>query len=126
MDQAACDTPVVLVVDDEALLRWHATDVLVSAGYRVVEADNAAVALQILEDRQDVRVLFTDVQMPGPLDGIDLARQVHQRWPDVLLLVTSGHLKFSNSDIPDDGCFVSKPYRSSDLIGTVDRLIARG
>ena len=124
MDNPVND-PVVVVVDDEAVLRLHAADLLESAGYRVVEAADATTALTILEERQDVRLLFTDVQMPGPIDGMDLAREVHQRWPDVMLVVTSGDLDLHDSDIPDHGCFMSKPYRSGDLLGTVSRLIAR-
>lgn len=123
MTQVGTTTPVVLVVDDEALLRWHASDLLASAGYKVVEADDAATALRILETREDVRLLFTDVQMPGALDGLDLARQVHQRWPGVLLLVTSGGVPLGNADIPDAGRFVAKPYREGDLLGQVSDMI---
>ncbi len=119
-------TPVVLVVDDEALLRWHASDLLASAGYKVVEADDAATALRILEERRDVRLLFTDVQMPGALNGLDLVRKVHQRWPNVLLLVTSGGMTLGNEDIPDDGRFVAKPYREGDLLGHVSDMIHEG
>lgn len=115
--------PVVLVVDDEALLRWHAADMLSSAGYQVVEADDAATALRIMETRNDVRLLFTDIQMPGR-NGLDLAKEVHQRWPNVLLLVTSGGLQIADSDIPDHGRFVAKPYAETDLLHHVDGLIA--
>jgi CheY-like chemotaxis protein len=117
------EMPVVLVVDDEALLRWHAADLLSSAGYQVVEADDAATALQIMEGRSDVRLLFTDVQMPGQ-NGLDLAKEVHQRWPNVLLLVTSGGIQVADEDIPDHGRFVAKPYAETDLLNQVDDLIA--
>ncbi len=115
--------PVVLVVDDEALLRWHASDLLASAGYRVVEADDAATALRILETREDVRLLFTDVQMPGALDGLDLVRKVHERWPNVLLLVTSGGVDLVDDDLPDHGQFVAKPYGEGDLLAHVSTMI---
>ncbi|WP_158808849.1 response regulator [Beijerinckia sp. L45] len=123
MTQPENATPVVLVVDDEALLRWHAADLLSSAGYQVVEADDAASALRIIEDRGDIRLLFTDVQMPGRT-GLDLAREVHERWPNVLLLVTSGGVKLADSEIPDHGRFVAKPYEERDLLQHVDGLIA--
>ena len=126
MTQLDQTTPVVLVVDDEALLRWHASDLLASAGYKVVEADDAATALRILEARKDVKLLFTDVQMPGALDGLDLVRQVHERWPNVLLLVTSGGLSIADADIPDDGRFVPKPYREGDLLSKVSDMIHDG
>lgn len=122
MRQSAQHQPVVLVVDDEALLRWHATDLLSSAGYDVVEADDAATALRVLEGRSDVRLLFTDVQMPGAMNGLDLARQVHERWPSVLLLVTSGQML----DVPlvlEDGCFMAKPYDEAALLDQVRSLI---
>ncbi len=117
--------PVVLVVDDEALQRWHAADLLAQAGYHVVEADDAATALRILEDRDDVQILFTDVQMPGAFDGIELARRVRARWPGVLLIVTSGQADFVGADLPDHGCFVAKPYHPGELLGTMSGLIAR-
>jgi CheY-like chemotaxis protein len=124
MTQPENATPVVLVVDDEALLRWHAADLLSSAGYQVVEADDAATALRIIEDRGDIRLLFTDVQMPGRQNGLDLAREVHERWPNVLLLVTSGGVQIADSEIPDHGRFVGKPYEERDLLKHVDGLIA--
>ena len=123
MTQQDPATPLVLVVDDEALLRWHAADLLSSAGYRVVEADDAATALRILEDRPDVKLLFTDIQMPGALDGLGLARKVHERWPDVLLLVTSGGMRVGNGDIPDHGRFVAKPYAEVELLHQVGGLM---
>jgi len=113
---------VVLVVEDEALLRLHAADLLEDAGFKVVEAENAADALQVMRTRPDVRVLFTDVQMPGPLDGMDLARKVHQHWPNVLLLITSGNMRPATADIPDHGHFLAKPYRAKEVIGEIDAL----
>jgi len=92
---------VVLVVDDEELLRLHAADLLEEEGFEVIEAPNAEAALQVLASRPDVRLLFTDIHMPGPLDGMDLARRVHERWPHVLLVVTSGRGRPSDDEIPD-------------------------
>jgi two-component system, response regulator PdtaR len=119
------EQPLVLVVEDEELLRLHAANLLEDHGYRVIEAANAAAALKVLETRNDVRLLFTDIQMPGRIDGMDLARQVHARWPNVLLLITSGQILPTRAEIPDDGRFVAKPYRSYELLAHVDDLAGR-
>ena len=74
----------------------------------------------------DVDLLFTDIQMPGKLDGMDLARQVHARWPNVLLVITSGQKKPPDEEIPDHGRFVAKPYRAEELLGQVDDMIHKG
>jgi two-component system, response regulator PdtaR len=118
--------PLILVVEDEELLRLFAADLLEEHGFRVVEARNAAAALKVLETRDDVRLLFTDIQMPGTLDGMDLAREVHQRWPRVLLVITSGQKKPTEEEMPDHGRFVAKPYRAEELLGQVDDMIHKG
>ena len=118
--------PLILVVEDEELLRLFAADLLEEHGFRVVEARNAAAALKVLEARDDVRLLFTDIQMPGTLDGMDLAREVHQRWPRVLLVITSCQKKHTEEEMPDHGRFVAKPYRAKELLGQVDDMIHKG
>jgi CheY-like chemotaxis protein len=123
MDEAR--KPLVLVVEDEELLRVYAADLLEDHGFKVIEAENAANALKVLESRDDVRLLFTDIKMPGALDGMDLARQVHARWPHVLLVITSGHKQLSRAEIPDDGRFVAKPYRANELLGQMDDLMRK-
>ena len=90
-----------------------AVDGLEDAGYRVVEAGSAAEALQILESRGDVGVLFTDINMPGALDGLSLAELVHQRWPQIKLVVTSG--RGLPRAVPDDGKFLTKPYSLEEM-----------
>jgi two-component system, response regulator PdtaR len=109
-------------VEDEELLRLYAAGLLEEHGYRVVEADNAEIALQLLERRPDVRLVFTDVQMPGKWDGMDLVRQVHESLPHVLLLITSGPQRPSDAEIPAEGRILSKPYRPEDLLREVDGL----
>jgi two-component system, response regulator PdtaR len=113
---------VVLVVEDEPLLRLVATDLLQEAGYQVIEAEDATDALTILERTPDIRLLFTDIQMPGPLDGMALAQNVHERWPDVWLLITSGNRRPPAADIPDHGHFIPKPYEASKVLGEIDAL----
>ena len=83
--------PVVLIVEDEFLLRMDAADMVAAAGFEVVEAANADEAIEILEARRDITVVFTDIQMPGSMDGLKLARAVRGRWPPIKIVATSGH-----------------------------------
>ena len=116
MSNDGLDPVVVLVVDDEAVLRLIVSEVLEDNGFQVLEAENAKAALKVLADHPRVRVLFTDINMPGALDGLDLARQVHERWPAIKLVVTSGRLRPSDSEIPDSGRFIAKPYSPDALV----------
>ena len=100
----------VLVVEDEGLVRLDAAESLREAGYAVLEATDAAEALDILLSDEDVDVLFTDINMPGDMDGLELARRAHDARPNVRLLLTSGAIKPSREQIPDDGAFIAKPY----------------
>jgi CheY-like chemotaxis protein len=117
--------PVVLVVEDEEMVRENAAEMLRADGYEVIDAPNAAAALQVLEARPDVWVLFTDMNMPGRLDGLELAREVHDRWPNVLFLITSGREVLRDTEIPDHGQFLSKPYRLAALSRQVCELLAK-
>lgn len=113
----------ILVVEDETLIRMHGADMLEDAGYEVLEAADADEALEILSKHKAVHLLFSDVDMPGTMDGLDLARQVHDRWPQIRLLLTSGHHRLENSQIPDDGQFVRKPWTKDILIEHVRGLL---
>jgi DNA-binding response OmpR family regulator len=123
MDKSA--HPLALVVEDEELLRLHAACLLEEHGFTVIEAKNADAALRVMETRDEVRLLFTDIQMPGALDGMDLVRQVHDRWPRVLLVIISGQRKPTRAEIPDDGRFVVKPYAGEELFAQVDDLMRK-
>lgn len=103
-------TPVVLVVDDEALLRLDATEGLSASGYLTYAAGGASEALQLLNKHPDISVLFTDINMPGEKDGLALAKDVHAARPDIQLIITSGRGRPAPIDIPDDGHFIAKPY----------------
>jgi len=122
----AADRPTILVTEDNVLLRLDASELLEAHGYEVVQADSAEEALKVMEERNDVRVLFTDIQMPPGCDGLELARKVHDRWPKVLLLITSGQVQPARAEIADDGLFIRKPYRAKDLLSEIDTLLERG
>ena len=118
---------VIMLVEDEALVRMVAADVLSDeGGFKVVEAFNADEALRLLEARTDVRVLFTDVDMRGSLNGFSLARLVHMRWPDIGIIVTSGHARPGPGDMPDGAEFLAKPYSPSALLKLVSKILCRG
>jgi two-component system, response regulator PdtaR len=102
--------PVVLLVEDEFLVRMATADALEDAGFEVIETANAQAAQDVLADRTDVQVVFTDVRMPGPMDGLELACLVRRRWPHILVVVTSGHLKPESGALPDRAVFIPKPY----------------
>lgn len=102
--------PVVLVVEDEPFIRMNAVAMIEEAGYDVVEASNANEAIAILEARTDIRIVFTDVEMPGSMDGLKLARHIRKRWPPIQLIVTSGRYRIDDADLPLRGKFVPKPY----------------
>jgi YesN/AraC family two-component response regulator len=86
-----------------------------AAGYRAIEASNADEAIAILEARKDIRIVFTDIEMPGSMDGLKLARAIRDRWPPIELILTSGHFDVRENDIPERGLFFSKPYRDREI-----------
>lgn len=110
MPNVVSSKPVVLVVEDEALLRMNAVDIVHQAGFEVLEASTADEAIDILEARDDIRVVFTDIQIPGSMDGLKLARAVRGRWPPIQIIATSGRVKVSEHDLPQGGRFLPKPY----------------
>jgi CheY-like chemotaxis protein len=126
MGLAESRRPVVLIVEDEFLLRMDAVDMIAAAGFEAVEAANADEAIEILEARRDITVVFTDVQMPGSMDGLKLARAVRGRWPPVKIVATSGHLNVGEPDLPEGGRFLAKPYSSMQLAGVLRELTGGG
>ena len=114
----------ILLVEDEALVRMLGADVLADGGFDVVEASNADEALSILESRSDFRALFTDIDMPGSMNGLELAHVVFERWPDMKILVVSGKVRPVEDELPPGGCFVDKPYRPADLLRELRHLLA--
>jgi CheY-like chemotaxis protein len=110
---------VVLVVEDEAVVRLDAIETLREAGFRVIEAANADEAISILETRSDVRVVVTDIQMPGSMDGLKLAATIRDRWPPIALIVTSGRISVQQRDLPERGRFLPKPYSGPRLVEAI-------
>jgi CheY-like chemotaxis protein len=115
---------VILVVEDEALIRLNAVAMLTDAGYIVLEAANADEAIVMLERRLDISIVFTDVNMPGSMDGLKLVEAIRKRWPPVLLIVTSGKHALRQSDLPLGGRFISKPYSNEQVLYAVAQLAA--
>jgi len=115
--------PVVLVVEDESLIRMNAMTMVEEAGFDVIAASDADEAIQILESRNDIRAVFTDVHMPGSMDGIRLARVVRNRWPPVALIVTSGQTNVPETDLPTGGRFLRKPYAAVQIESALRQLI---
>ena len=117
--------PVVLVVEDEPLMLIDAVDLVSEAGFEAIGAKNADEAIRILESRDDIRIVFTDVNMPGSMDGIKLAHAVRHPWPPIEIIVTSG-LTLANVQelLPERGVFFPKPYTPAQVASALHRLAA--
>jgi two-component sensor histidine kinase len=116
----------VLVVEDEMMLRMRAVDMVEDAGFTSVEAINADDALAILESRSDIELLFTDIQMPGSMDGLKLANAVHERWPLIKIILVSGQLKLTDSEKPADSRFFGKPIEVKQMILEMQDMMGKG
>jgi CheY-like chemotaxis protein len=115
----------VLVVEDHALIRMGTREVIEEAGFKVYEAYNADEAIELLAAHSDIALIFTDVDMPGSMDGVKLAHYVRKRWPPVKIIVTSGFKDVSPDDLPNGGLFLSKPYAPEQLRRKIDFLFDR-
>lgn len=113
----------VLIVEDETLVRMHGSDVLGEAGFEVIEAADADEALAILGRHDGVHLLFSDIDMPGSMDGLKLAQLVHERWPHIRLLLTSGHYRLDDGELPAEGRFLRKPWKQDALVGSIRNLL---
>jgi CheY-like chemotaxis protein len=113
----------VLVVEDDEMLRLCAADVIADAGFTPVEAANADEAVAILESRSDITLLFTDIQMPGSMDGLGLARTVHDRWPAIKIILVSGRGELSERDRPANSRFFQKPFATKQIIEGLQDMI---
>jgi two-component sensor histidine kinase/ActR/RegA family two-component response regulator len=119
-------SPNVLVVEDELVLRMRAVDIVEDAGFNAVEANNADQALAILESRSDISLLFSDIQMPGSMDGLKLAHAVHERWPSIKIILVSGQVKLSDTERPPDSRFFGKPLEVKQMIAELQEMVGTG
>jgi two-component sensor histidine kinase len=116
----------VLVVEDEMMLRLRAVDIVEDAGFSSLQAVNADDALALLESRSDIKLLFTDIQMPGSMDGLKLAYAVHERWPAIKIILVSGQVSLTEGDRPADSRFFGKPLKAKHMIAELQEMIGQG
>jgi CheY-like chemotaxis protein len=116
--------PMVLVVEDEPLLRMNTVDMVEEAGFPTLEAANAKQAIELLEIRTDIRIILSDIDMPPGMDGMALVAMVRRRWPPVAIILVSGHVASADVVIPDGGRFFSKPVRPAELVATLEQMAA--
>ena len=122
--EAAAPAPaVVLVAEDETLVRMLAADVLEDAGYEVVETRNAAEALAELQGRDDVRAVFSDIEMPPGMNGLELAREVRERWPGMAILSVSGKMRPGPEELPPGARFIPKPYEPDVVVRALRAMV---
>ena len=114
----------VLVVEDEVLIRMSLVDDLEDAGFRVFQASNATEAIEILIANTAIEVMFTDVDMPGGIDGLKLAASVRDRWPPIKIIVTSGHRRVNVDALPVEARFMAKPYDTAAVIWSIREMTA--
>jgi len=119
---ASAQKPVaaVLVVEDEPLIRMSAVDLVEEAGFKAVEADNADQALAILQSGEPIHGVFTDIDMPGSIDGVALANVVREQWPGIVILVASGKRHVSEVQLPPGAHYFPKPYDAKSVIRTLE------
>lgn len=122
MSQSVSRKPVVLVVEDEVLLRMDAIDLIEQAGFEVLDAANADEAIALLEARKDIAVVFTDLQMPGSMDGLKLAAAIRDRWPPVKVIATSGQYDSQEGYLSTGERFLLKPYSGQELTSALSEM----
>lgn len=106
---------LVLVVEDEFLIRMNTVEMVEEAGYSALEATNADEALGILERRDDIQIVFTDINMPGSMNGVELAEIIAESWPQIHVVLTSGRLILRDEDLPANDRFILKPFDTGQI-----------
>jgi CheY-like chemotaxis protein len=114
---------IVLVVEDEAIIRMGAVQIVEDAGYAGIEASCAVQAMTILSIRSDICVVFTDINMPGTMNGLDLARSIRDRWPSIGVILTSGKVFLNGDDLSPDWRYIRKPYEPSAIAAALSQLL---
>lgn len=113
---------IVLVVEDDPLLRMLAADLVEQAGFDALEAADADEAVLILENRTDIRIVFTDIDMPGSMNGMLLAAAIRDRWPPIDIIITSGHFNPKGLTMPERSVFFAKPYDRARVTATLQQM----
>src|SRR6201996_419830 len=126
MSTDSTQVPNVLVVEDEMILRMRAVGLVEDAGFCPIEAVNADEAMSILESRSDISLLFTDIQMPGSMNGLMLAHAVHDRWPSIKIILVSGQVKPSDAERPADSRFFGKPLGVDQMVTELQAMVGLG
>jgi CheY-like chemotaxis protein len=115
--EPAVSIPVLLIVEDEFLVRIVAVQIAEEAGFSVLQAADADEAIRVLQGRSDIRVVLTDIEMPGSMDGLELAQAIRHRWPPIDVVLTSGKMRPAADELPERSHFLPKPYDASELVG---------
>ena len=115
--------PLILVVEDNALIRWSAVDIAEEAGFEALQAADADSAIRILEGRPDIRLVFTDIEMPGSMNGIKLAHYVRNSWPPIKFLVVLGKVTIKEGQLPEGAAFFPKPYDHHQIANALRRML---
>ena len=116
MSYAAALNSIILIVEDECLVRMNAAMMMEEAGFNVLEAGNADEAIRLLEGNPDISIVFTDIEMPGSMNGLKLAHAVTDRWPPIRIIATPGRFNVGDGDLPTGGRFLPKPYRAGQIL----------
>lgn len=114
----------ILIVEDDPVVRMLAIDIVEDSGFVAIDAEDADNAIALLEANPQVGLVFSDIEMPGTMNGVALAAYVRQRWPAVELVLTSGRVAPTASDLPTDSIFLPKPYRPAQLAGVLNRMLS--
>jgi two-component system, response regulator PdtaR len=122
MAYVATPNSTILIVEDEFMVRLSAVAMMEGAGFDVLEAGNADEAIRLLESNPDISIVFTDIEMPGSMNGLKLARAVTGRWPPIRIIATSGRFKLRDGDLPTGGRFLPKPYSAGQILGALHEM----
>lgn len=114
--------PILLIVEDDLIVRMLAVEIAEEAGFSALEATDADDAICVLQKCPDIRVVFTDIDMPGSMDGLELAVAIRHRWPPIQIVLTSGKMRPADDELPEHSHFVPKPYNFSRMIGLLREL----
>jgi len=118
------NSPAILIVEDNLVIRMDLVDQAERDGFTVFEAGTADQAIAILEAQPAIRLVFTDIEMPGSMDGLKLVAYVRRRWPPIKLMVASGKVQCRDADLPEGGLFFPKPYHPAQVSKAMHSLLA--